>query len=67
MTRANTKTRPATMRPSKRRERTFSTLQEVKSHFFPEQNDRTAAVKGEKWGADVATRAFAGIANSKVG
>jgi hypothetical protein len=61
----NTRKRPATTKPSKVRERTFSTLQELKSHFFPEQNERIAAVKGEKRGADVATRAFAGITNSR--
>jgi hypothetical protein len=65
--RKKAKTRSTPKKPSKRREKTFSTLHEVNIHFFPERDERIVEVKGDKRGADVATRAFEGITTSALG
>jgi hypothetical protein len=64
--RKKAKTRPAAEKPSKR-EKVFSTLHEVNMYFFPEREHRIVDVKGDKRGADVATKAFEGITTSALG
>jgi hypothetical protein len=58
-----TKTLPAkkTIRKSKR---SFSTVQEVLSHFFPETRPRDGYAKGDERGTEAAERVFADIAQS---
>jgi hypothetical protein len=56
--------KPTVEKSSEREEKSFSTVHETISHFFPETKERDGYVKGEERGTEEAERVFSEITQS---